>query len=380
MKFLILNSDYPEFLSWLCTQNPGLGSRSYAEQMQTRNESLFGVADFYSSNLRKLGHEAWDLHVNNMEMQLRWAVEHRVKIETEHWQFRMRRGIVPWVSRVKNNSWNYEILSDQIRHYEPDVLLNFAMDGVSTSFLMTMKPYIRLLVGWIAAPRPQGEDWSAYDLVLTSLPSYVDYFRELGLPSELNRLGFAPQVLDRVGNGRDDIPVSFVGSLSSAHQERISLLTEVSRHSDLQVWGNGVETLPEDSPIRRLYRSEAWGLEMYNILTWSRITLNCHVDIAGSYAANMRLYEATGVGAFLLTDWKANLHEMFEPGKEVVAYSSAEECVELIQYYLGHDDEREAIARAGQERTLREHTYYQRVQELVQIVERHLRHPQRATR
>jgi spore maturation protein CgeB len=110
---------------------------------------------------------------------------------------------------------------------------------------------------------------------------------------------------------------------------------------------------------------------MFQLLRNSRITLNHHGDI-GPYANNMRLYEATGVGTLLITDWKANLQEMFEPGKEVVAYRTPDECAELIQYYLEHDEERKAIARAGQERTLREHTYYQRLQELVDIVRRYL--------
>jgi spore maturation protein CgeB len=78
------------------------------------------------------------------------------------------------------------------------------------------------------------------------------------------------------------------------------------------------------------------------------------------------------MGALLMTDWKENLHEMFTPGTEVVAYRSADECLELIQYYLDHTHEREAIARAGQEHTLRAHTYYQRSQELVEIVGRYL--------
>ena len=33
------------------------------------------------------------------------------------------------------------------------------------------------------------------------------------------------------------------------------------------------------------------------------------------------------VGALLLTDRKDNLHEMFEPGREVVTYDSPEECL-----------------------------------------------------
>jgi spore maturation protein CgeB len=102
------------------------------------------------------------------------------------------------------------------------------------------------------------------------------------------------------------------------------------------------------------------------------LTLNDHGDIP-PYANNCRLFEATGVGTLLVTDWKKNLHEMFEPGKEVVSYHTPEECIEKIQYYLEHEDEREEIARAGQQRTLRDHTYYQRMQELVDIVQKYLK-------
>jgi spore maturation protein CgeB len=111
---------------------------------------------------------------------------------------------------------------------------------------------------------------------------------------------------------------------------------------------------------------------MYEIFHKSLITLNHHIDVADAYAGNGRLFEATGMGTLLVTDWKKNLHEMFEPGKEVVAYRSAEECAEMVQYYLGHAEEREAIARAGQQRTLRDHTYYQRMQEFADIVQKYL--------
>ena len=66
---------------------------------------------------------------------------------------------------------------------------------------------------------------------------------------------------------------------------------------------------------------------------------------------------------------------MFELGKEVIAYRTPEECAELIWHYLEHESEREEIARAGQQRTLQEHTNYQRMQELVDIVGRRSRQP-----
>src|SRR6266478_1016611 len=106
MKFLILNTDYPWFLRWLYAQHPGLEGQPYEHQMRVRNESLFGIADFYSSNLRKLGYEAWDIRANNKFLQTAWAKEHGLKLASDgQWQLRLRRGIVPWVSRIDEARW-----------------------------------------------------------------------------------------------------------------------------------------------------------------------------------------------------------------------------------------------------------------------------------
>jgi spore maturation protein CgeB len=110
---------------------------------------------------------------------------------------------------------------------------------------------------------------------------------------------------------------------------------------------------------------------MYQVLRDSRLTLNHHGNIP-PYANNQRLFEATGVGTLLVTDWKANLHEMFELGKEVIAYRTPEECPEMIRYYMEHNEARELIAFAGQQRTLREHTYYKRMQEFADLLQKYL--------
>lgn len=393
MKFLILNTDYPKFLSWLYAQHPGLEQQPYEEQMRVRNESLFGDADFYPYNLRKLGHKAWGIYTNNKFMQRAWSKEHSVKLQEsesmiEQWRhvldpmrevaaktpLRLFKPLFRSALKYLNNphSWLYDILRAQIKYYKPDILLN-QLHGVSGRFLLETKPYMRLLVAQIASPLPQEEDFSVYDLVISSLPNFVEYFRQNGLRSEFIKLGFEPCILKALKNDIDKIiPVSFVGSFYSAHANRIRLLNYLCTHADIKIWGQGIDSLPQDSAIRHAYIGSAWGIQMYHVICNSKITLNHHIDVAEHYANNMRLYEATGVGTLLITDWKVNLHEMFEPGKEVIAYRTPEECRELIRYYLEHDEEREAIARAGQQRTLREHTYYQRMQELVKVARKYL--------
>jgi spore maturation protein CgeB len=87
---------------------------------------------------------------------------------------------------------------------------------------------------------------------------------------------------------------------------------------------------------------------MYQALRRSLITLNSHIDMVGREAGNARLFEATGVGTFLLTDFKDNLQTLFEPSREVVAWRSVNECLSMIDRYLNDEDERTAVAMASQ--------------------------------
>lgn len=371
MRFLIVNTDYLRYIQNFYIQHSGLESQSYEEQLRARMDSLFGVADFYSSNLKKLGHEAWDILANHEPLQFAWAREHCIKATKSHrLRFVLRRGLVPWF--VKDRRWVYEILMAQVRDYKPDIFYNQSMDGISNDFMCEVKPYVKLVVGQHAAPLPRVERYDAYDLVVSSLPNLVDYFIAKGIPSELSKLGFEPRVLSKLRKYDTINPVTFIGSFTKAHSTRNILLEKLCQTIDIKVWGYGIDNLSKDSPIRQQYMGEAWGLQMYEILHNSRITLNSHIDIAGRFANNLRLYEATGVGTLLFTDYKDNLHEIFVPDKEVVAYHDADDCVEKIKFYLSHEGERAKIAQAGQQRTLTEHTYFHRMRELVEIVRKYL--------
>ncbi len=153
--------------------------------------------------------------------------------------------------------------------------------------------------------------------------------------------------------------------MSVDHQQRIALLEAVARRYDLKVWGARPQTLPASSPLHRCFQDEVWGADMYQVLRRSRITLNSHIDLAGREAGNMRLFEATGVGAFLLTDFKDNLDTLFAPDREVAVWRSVDECLKVIDRHLRDDNGRAAIAHAGQTRTMAQHTYRRRAAEIL---------------
>ena len=397
MRILILNADYPRFLTDLYLSEPGLYEAGFSRQMAARNRSLFGVADFYSRNFKAHGHEAAEIHLNNPWLQHAWARENGLDFEPPPPPARedpavptkpagsglpalvkpvARRVLGPLVRTLRGAAAGQmsplsKIFYAQVEAFRPDVILNQEMAYLRSPALKRIKQPGRLIVGQIASALPEEENYGVYDCVISSLPNLVKFFRGQGVRAELNRLAFEPSILETLGpQPKRDIPVSFVGSLSPEHGRRIAFLEYLAERTPLQIWGNGAERLPASSPIHACYRGEAWGRGMYDILRRSRITLNYHIDLAEDWANNMRLYEATGMGTLLLTDAKRNLSEIFVPDEQIVAYESPEHCAAQIKRLLGDESRLDRIAAAGQVQAIEVQNYFGRTAEISTLCDR----------
>jgi spore maturation protein CgeB len=373
MKIVIVDTYYGAFLAERYARNRGWAGAPYDTQHVALIEECFGTSDFYSRHLNGMGHEATDLIVNAVPLQTAWAREHNVgysalALKVPHRVFRLPV-IGPWLASLPGLA---EIAIAQIEAIAPDVLYCQDLSFLTPDAVKRLRRSVKLVVGQNASPLPPESFLRNYDLLLTSVPHVVPRLREMGIASEYFRIGFDTKVLEKLGQVEKDVDASFVGGISRHHGRAIPTLEYLARETPIQFFGYGAAALDASSPIRPRHRGEVWGLDMYRALARSKVTLNRHINVAENNANNMRLYEATGVGTLLITDMKENLGELFEIGKEVVAYSSQEEAVELIRYYLAHPDEATAIANAGQARTLREHTYERRMHELVPILERYL--------
>ena len=82
----------------------------------------------------------------------------------------------------------------------------------------------------------------------------------------------------------------------------------------------------------------------------------------------LRVMDILGCGGFLLTNYQADMMSFFEPEKEFVYYESRQDLMEKAVYYLKHEDERLAIAESGLARVKAEHTYEQRLEEIIDVV------------
>jgi len=411
MKLLRLTTAYPAYLRQFYGNRRLLRWQPYAAQLEALNADAFGWADFWVHALAPLGYSVWDITANARPMQMAWAKE---------------RGIRP-----RAESWLLDVASAQVRHFAPDVLFlddyfNFPAQWIRET--RAACPSIRLVLGWCGAPYDDEAVFGAYDAVLSCIPELVQGFRYKGHRAYHLNHAFDPRIAARLPAVARDVDLSFVGQLSEdrgAHHERLSILRQLAmdvpvRIHSPQAWnvldlsqgpipfvvkgliripwyhsfwflrrrGLPVDQIPffrrplvwsrrptlpsmPRSPIPGM-RPPLFGIEMFRLLGRSKLTFNSHIDLSRHSASNMRLFEATGSGACLVTDWKQNLGDLFEPDVEVVAYRTAAECVDKVKWLLDHPVEYERIAEAGAKRTFSQHTYAHRAPVLDSIIRRHL--------
>ena len=367
MRIAIVDPYYRAFLANHYGANPGLAHTTYERQQRALLDCSFGTGDAYSRNLTELGHEATELIPNCRPMQLKWAEERSLRLPVAA---KLRPAPLAWGTLRR-------ILEAQIEELDPDVV--YVQDVTHVERLRPRALDGRYLVAQVGSQLPSLDVLRRYDLVTTLVPPLVRRLHSLDIDAEYLGAAFDEAVLTRLqASGVTAAPdagrrhaVSFVGTIHSdrVHRGGVQLLERLSSDMDLELWGPADAKLPRSSPIRSRYRGQAWGMDMYRVLAQSRIAVNRHGDFAGGHAANMRMFEATGVGALLVTESATNLPDFFEPGREVVAYDGVDDLVEKIRHFLEHDEERRRIAAAGQRRTLTEHTYGHRIRQLAGMLE-----------
>lgn len=98
----------------------------------------------------------------------------------------------------------------------------------------------------------------------------------------------------------------------------------------------------------------------------SKINLN-FTQITIETGLPLRVFDIMGNGGFLLSNAQIEFSELFTPGEEVILYHNNQELIELINYYLNHENERKEIAYNGYQKVNSLHTFTNRLEKMIQI-------------
>ncbi len=289
-----------------------------------------------------------------------------------------------WAERDADLLRMYADLEALIAREHADALLVDNCFPYHPEFLRTLKVYkvLRTTDGPLTAYDRDFAYVHAYDHVLFHSPAYsadaemAEKLRYVGA----KRADFWPLALfDRMFDSRAteeqlfsrnrDIDIVFVGALFLG---KMPLLARVKKAFGRRVHLHGLATWKHNAYFNVKYGFPGIvrpiDFDAYVPLYQSaKIGINVHNR--GMYTVgNFRMFELPANGAMQISDGGRYLSHWFEPGREIAAYDDAEELVRKLKYYLDHDDEREAIARAGYRAVVARHRIAQRLQQGAELI------------
>lgn len=392
---------YPIFLQDYYRRFPKVKNFCYKEQYNHIMSMGFESADYYTKHLCSMGVEAYEIVMNAKPLQLAWAKENGVLAVDEQ-----------------------QILFAQLKDLNPNVVI-FTGDfygGKWIKYVREQISSIKKILVWHCTKISsyQIDNLKSYDCVLTCNIGIQNILLNNGINTMILNHGFEASLLPRITSANNTVQddLIFVGSVTLGegfHNFRLKFLERIiSENLPINIYGflssrgnilkkqityitsnilkigSGevfIKNIPMINKVadyknmpRRSYSKQflkrvhppIFGIEMLRALHRSKIAINMHAEVAGSFAGNVRLFEATGAGTCLITDNKKNISDFFIPDEEVVVYDSIDEAIEKIKWLLENPSYIDEIATKGQQRTLRDHTFQKRAKDLKNIIDDHM--------
>jgi hypothetical protein len=371
MKFLRITYDYADYLEQFYRQRPYLKHQSYAEQRKAFEYDAFFWDGYWTEEFSKLGYHVQEIIWNCEALQRQWAKEH--------------------LSQSKCSTYNlYDILLAQIEEFYPDIVW---LHCWNVEFLKTLKdrcPSIKLIIGWVGSsvPRWNMPFFLATDIMFSCAPESVEKLSVYRDNVYHINHWFVSDVLTRINTSADPSHnFVFTGEMrlgAEHHRKRLAILKALIKQFNLEIYSSNVVKGAKKlslinkiryritcSPYRYIMNTShegVFGLDMIQLLHDSRISLNIHADSSPRFASNMKMFEISGSGSCLVTDWKENINDLFSEDTEVVTYKSVEECVEKVKWLLDNPKKRDEIAHAAQKRVEKQHRFDQRAAQMHHII------------
>ena len=374
MKFLQVHTFYHAYLDGFYAQKPMLKTASFQEQIDALVKDGFSGIHMFAPYMAQHGYECGLIIANNAYSQSQWLASNNVSL-------------------AFNKANELDIVRKQIEMVQPDVLYLSDPIAFDSKFIHSLPYRPKLILGWRASDIPGGTDWSQFDVILSGVSGIREMAVRLGAShAEKFFPGFPLWMGSEVEDIEPAFDVSFTGSWTTRqHSRRNDYLTKVAKASrsgpDAFSCAFHLST-KEELPIEvaAVNQGPRFGMDMCRALRAGRIAIDARVntmlatdpdtglrvDMAKNETMNMRIFEATGCGVFLLTEYFDNLKDYFEIGKEIEVFRDEKELIDKIRYYLDHRQQREEIAKRGQQRCLRDYSMAARSVEFDKIIKKHI--------
>ena len=151
-----------------------------------------------------------------------------------------------------------------------------------------------------------------------------------------------------------------ITTAGNQHSWRVAFYKHLEKY-DVKLWGQPAPLWMPTGSVALMHQGRTvLNEDKARAFLGAKIVIN-NLHYGEVWGLNVRTFEAAGIGAFQLTDWRPGLGQLFEDGKELISFRGMDDLLKKVNYWLAHSDERKEIACAGKRRAYAEHTYQLRL-------------------
>jgi hypothetical protein len=263
-----------------------------------------------------------------------------------------------------------DIIYKKIRRENPDLVLVYSKD-VPNDVLKKINKDCKTAIFYPDLVVPPDPDLVSaarlVDHLFITNKTQIPQLKEMGVKDPSFCMQGCDRDAHRIIPTNDEKWVSEVAFIGMPKPERIELLRAIDKKFHLKTWGAkgkrwrdfGLSTIKENIYPR----------DYAMICSAAKIVLGCDIRYDIECWFSNRTWITLGCGGFLLTNYVPGLETIFTRGVHLEWYRDIEECLELVDYYLKHEDERKKIARAGYEFAHATRTYDVVMDEIISTIE-----------
>lgn len=257
-----------------------------------------------------------------------------------------------------------DILLAQIEAHRAEVFYNCDPMRYGDEFLARLPGSVRRTIAWRAAPSKSG-NFLGHDVIVNNFPSILKGYSEQGVRAEYLAPAHDPEMDAYAARTDRPTDVLFIGTFSRHHRVRTAMLEAIAglhekmnvvMHLDTSRYTRLAETplgwvgpLRKDrrsAAIRAVARPPVFGRDLLEAISKAKIVVNGAIDMAGNDRGNMRVWEALGCGAALVTD-AGEYPEPLLAGVHFEGYTCAADSVAKTVAMVNNESYRKQTAWQG---------------------------------
>lgn len=214
-----------------------------------------------------------------------------------------------------------------------------------------------------------GDDDSLFDNYSIYLSFFIDYFfvtHPEFIPRYKNK-AFLSQAtntdLFRPMNIEKKYDVTFIGT---PKMNRISFTKYlIDNGINVKVFGAGWDKLPD---FKKVYGGYVDSEEFTKIINQTRVNLCYTKNYGGKAHVNQHPFEVAACNVISLVEDSPGFTKLYKKGKEIITFTTKEDLLKKVRYYLENQDEGKKVAKLAYERTIKDLSKNKEFEKIFKII------------